>query len=525
MEKSILESLGQEVVEIVSPVSICMALTVLLVRLLNPEGNSDTAAIFIASAYYSEKADDSTGTKLAGSVINAAIFVVIVGLMTFVLVLLFKYGCVRFIYAYMGFAGFSIFFFLTGIISLQLIEKAQLQLDAFSFVYFLYNFAVVGVGSLFFWPAPVLLKQGYLVVTGVVTAYMFTFVPEWTTWTLLIAMALYDLYAVLVPGGPLKVLVELAIERDQDIPALIYEGRPTARRNVGPPQTMAWSESQHPARQLQPTPGPQVGGEGDRTNQAGEAAAPSSVAAERKDRLGEQRPRGLEDGSAVQPAAGAAAVEQRNGTESSAGTQNETLDSSASINGTEGGQEGPCDAQSGRDNVEHGSSAPQTGNNVELSKSSRESDGAAADTANGEEQPLLGRDPDNRQSSSSSHAPQGRHALPIPLPAAPLPPPMHAEDDEDDEFGLPDSIKLGLGDFIFYSVLVGRAAMYDILTVFASYLAIVAGLGITLLLLAVAKKALPALPISIALGVSFYFTARLLLEPFLLPLSSNLLMF
>ncbi len=42
-------------------------------------------------------------------------------------------------------------------------------------------------------------------------------------------------------------------------------------------------------------------------------------------------------------------------------------------------------------------------------------------------------------------------------------------------FSLPESIKLGLGDFIFYSVLMGRAAMYDFFTVFACYLAIIAG--------------------------------------------------
>lgn len=112
---------------IVAPVSICMALTVLLVRVLNPSGDSETTAVFIASAFYSEKvgdhvamcrellkgpacstvlgtthvcdapfddaqADDSTGTKLAGSLINALIFVIIVAAMTFVLFLLFKYG-------------------------------------------------------------------------------------------------------------------------------------------------------------------------------------------------------------------------------------------------------------------------------------------------------------------------------------------------------------------------------------------------------------------------------------------------
>lgn len=102
-----------------------------------------------------------------------------------------------------------------------------------------------------------------------------------------------------------------------------------------------------------------------------------------------------------------------------------------------------------------------------------------------------------------------------PPPAAP------GSDAGSSDGGLPDSVKLGLGDFIFYSMLVGRAAMYDYMTVYASYLAIIAGLGATLLLLAVARKALPALPISIALGVLFYFTTRLLLEPFLVPLMTH----
>lgn len=39
----------------------------------------------------------------------------------------------KIIYAYMGFAGFSIFFILTGVIVLRLMEKAGLAMDAFSF--------------------------------------------------------------------------------------------------------------------------------------------------------------------------------------------------------------------------------------------------------------------------------------------------------------------------------------------------------------------------------------------------------
>lgn len=56
---------------------------------------------------------------------------------------------------------------------------------------------------------------------------------------------------------------------------------------------------------------------------------------------------------------------------------------------------------------------------------------------------------------------------------------LREEEEEDEGAGLPDAIKLGLGDFIFYSVLVGRAAMYDLLTAVAAYLAIIAGRAVT----------------------------------------------
>lgn len=399
---SIINTLGEEIIRIITPVSICMILVVFLVLTLNNPDPSSESITTIADIAYNESSSDSIWDKFKGALLNSLVFVAIVTVMTFFLVFLFYIRCTKFLKFYMGFSAFVVLAFTGGQIGLMLIEKLSLPIDCITFVVLMLNFAVLGVLAVFLSKMAILVTQAYLVIIGVLAAYWFTMLPEWTTWVLLVAMSLYDLAAVLLPGGPLRLLVELAMTRDEDIPALVYEARPIyVDESSGAAQRRLWRE------------------------------------------------RGDDE------------------------VQNET---------------------------------PNNGANLELNASFR----APSSTRSGEDE----RDSGNVEEGRS---PSYDQEPTVPL----LEQRMNVErrvqgvvtSDESMAFegiglGSSGAIKLGLGDFIFYSVLVGRAAMYDFMTVYACYLAIIAGLGITLMLLAMYQKALPALPVSVLLGVVFYVLTR-----------------
>jgi presenilin 1 len=415
-----------------------MLLVVLLVSLLSSPSSPSplSASIAAATGGVSGGGDDDIPTAL----ITALTFVVAVTAATFLLALLFYLRCTPCLRAYLGFSALAVLLVLGGQVALLLLSRLRFPLDAVSFALLLPNAAgALALAALAPASVPIALHQAALVAVAVLTAFWFTLLPEWTTWALLVAMAIYDLAAVLLPGGPLRVLLELAIQRNEEIPALVYEARPVDPRHGR--NWRLWREGRQSGADLD---------------------ASSTVEV-----IGEVLGRNL-------------------------------------------------DANSGNSSSSHDNEAAGDVSNsrprVTLVAAFSSSDSTVA------------------QAGEVSALPEHRVAVAeMSVPLIQPRPQRSGEEAVEDEDGIglssSGAIKLGLGDFIFYSVLVGRAAMYDYMTVYACYLAIIAGLGITLLLLAFFRKALPALPVSIALGVVFYVLTRTLLEEFVVQCSTNLLMF
>ncbi|RZF44740.1 hypothetical protein LSTR_LSTR000692 [Laodelphax striatellus] len=379
------------VIKLFVPVSLCM---LVVVATMNTVVFYRTKDMYLVYTPFHEETPDA-GSKIFDAVANALILLVVIIIMTVILILLYKYRFYKVIHGWLIISSLMLLSIFSYLYLTEILRAYNIPFDYISLTLLMWNFATLGMICIH-WKGPLRLQQAYLIFVAALMALVFIkYLPEWTTWVVLGTISIWDLVAVLTPKGPLRILVETAQERNEQIfPALIYSS------------TVVYSavnlntDYESPPQQVPQSP--------------------------------------------------------------------------------------PAD---------HGSEDPESGFTrdwVAGQAQMRRNRQVVAADGQGQGQP-------RRASTSGGRAP----------PPPPHPMPREFEDDEE------RGVKLGLGDFIFYSVLVGKASSYgDWNTTIACFVAILIGLCLTLLLLAIFKKALPALPISITFGLIFYFATREIVQPF-----------
>ncbi|CAB4002211.1 Presenilin-2 [Paramuricea clavata] len=362
----------KSVMMLIVPVSLCLFVVVATVTSVTYY--SQSSGQYLIYTPFHEQKGISKAEKAGHAFLNAIIVIGVVLGMTILLVILYMKKCYKIIAGWLILSSLLLLFFFSFIYIQEILQVYNIAMDYFTLSLIVWNFGVVGMVCIH-WKGPLLLQQIYLILVSALMALVFIkYLPDWTTWFILGAISIYDLFAVLCPNGPLQILVRTAQERNEPIfPALIYSS------------TIMWG----------------------------------------------------------------------------IGMANEN---------------------------EPGRTTEEPVNTEAFDQVSDEGDGPSRSEASHAVSALAGQD---RESNRNY---------------------------EDEEKG----VKLGLGDFIFYSVLVGKASSYgDWNTTIACYVAILIGLCLTLLLLMIFKRALPALPISIAFGLVFNFATSELVKPFTDELASK----
>lgn len=430
---------AQHVIKLFVPVTLCMLVVVATISSINFYSTKD---VYLVYTPFHELSDD-TGTKIWNALANSLILMTVIVIMTILLIVLYKRRCYKIIHGWLIMSSLMLLFLFSYLYMEEVLRAYNIPFDYPTALLLMWNFGVVGMISIH-WQGPLRLQQGYLIFIAALMALVFIkYLPEWTTWVVLAVISIWDLIAVLTPKGPLRILVETAHERNEQIfPALIYSS------TIMYSYMGTHSDPSEEALTRGADRAIGTGSTGTVTTSYGSTGSQSSTPAHQPARQQQQQP-----------------PRPDNAEDQSGGFTQEWADSS--------GQ------RVTRRQIEVQANIASNPNRPEYRTVT--AGGAAQRSGTGDSQQV----------------------------------PLYEQPEE-------RGIKLGLGDFIFYSVLVGKASSYgDWNTTIACFVAILVGLCLTLLLLAIFRKALPALPISIFFGLIFCFATSVIVKPFTEALASE----
>ncbi|KAM9956976.1 hypothetical protein ACTFIR_003713 [Dictyostelium discoideum] len=445
---------SEMIISILYPVCITMVIVVLAIRAISSSTSKNSQTVEISNDNSSGTGDSSSGADkmVFDSVVNSLIFLAVIILSTTIMVVLYKFKLMKALYAWLMGTSILLLGVFGGFLFLILLAYLNLGLDYVTFVIVVWNFSVGGIVCIF-WYSPKLLNQGYLISISVLMALFFSRLPDWTTWGILSIVSIYDIFAVLCPGGPLRILIETAQKRNENIPAMIYN----ASIYIG----MIYNED-------------------NLENNNNIELNINKVENENKNNNNEDENKKNNEG------------ENKNNNEDGNNNNNDNSNNSNNNNKVEN--------ENGTGNSsENGSITPPPTipdfikDEKEINRSSG-SNGFPNFKKCTNDNILIGDAETNDEIVSNAES--------------------SIDSTISESYVKPkQSIRLGLGDFVFYSVLIGKAASYQITTVFTVFIAIITGLFLTLILLAVFKRALPALPMSIIFGIIvFFLTFKILIQ-------------
>jgi len=523
-------------VTLISPVFTTMVLASLAVVYINDGANGGTTyqGLTTLPVIYKEDGTGTTGEQLGHALVNALLIVGIVIGFTTLLVVLYYYKCMKIIIGWLLLSTGMLLGLSTQYMVQIGLAVYSVPTDMLTYYFFFWNYAVVGTMAIFyegifgFRAAPMYVTQTYLVFVSVAMSWLLLrFLPQWTSWSLLVLLAFYDLCAVLTPCGPLKFLVEMAQNRDDPLPGLLYEAE------VKKTATSASGKSPPP-----PPPKPQQ-----MRVSSSEEVHPGGKKKKKSRRLSFSK-------------------KQESASEYVSLSNNSGSDRDSPAPKDISVAAPPPEKSDDDDVIDVGYSPPTVATPPRSSQGDGHTQVDMSSSSTTKEIPLRERDPEaykreqarlgallylskplsefyrsigqpgkvaNVQDLLVYHADRygperGKEVLCEKLKK------KYGENatktfiwktyrtgtrigNDDQEYELDRSVKLGLGDFVFYSVLSGRAALNGFTELFVVYLAIMMGLGMTIVCLSVFKKALPALPFSIIFGVGFYFATRAIVVP------------